>query len=114
MFQYYRWLDLPMQTRLKLAEVFNIPKRGSTEVFNNSIKSDGFLIKDIEENLSFEKIQNFIEDTSEEDAIKLWNKMLNKINGVESKVKEPLPTIPEENIILQPKLKTKSSKKNGQ
>ena len=48
MFLYGNWLRLPLATRHKIADMFGIKRKGSIEVFNNMIKSDGYDIHDIE------------------------------------------------------------------
>jgi len=57
MILYSRWLELPLLTRVKLAEQFGIPKTGATEVFSNVVMKDGYAIKDIEEKLTLEAMQ---------------------------------------------------------
>ncbi len=98
MLLYSKWLDLPIAMRIKVAAAFGIVKRGSTEVFNNTIKSDGYIIKEIESALSKPNLQNFT-DTDEEDFILLWNMMLNKINGVHTVRKSIADEIP---VIIPP------------
>ncbi len=117
-----RWLDLPMNTRTKIAAEFGLEKKGMIEVFNNTVKSDGYYIKDIENAITTENLQKFVEEPDEKDIVVLWNLMLNKINGV-PKSKPPelpsviLPHIPEEQVKIEPKVKedselTKVIKKN--
>ena len=96
MILYSKWLDLPITTRIKIAEQFGIVKRGSTEVFNNTIKSDGFLIKEIETALAVGALQNYVDEPKETDLVVLWNLMLNKINGI-PKVKKEQKTIKRSN-----------------
>jgi len=94
MILYSKWLDLPITTRIKIAEQFGIVKRGSTEVFNNTIKSDGFLIKEIETALAVGALQNYVDEPKETDLVVLWNLMLNKINGIPKVKKEQKSEIP--------------------
>ena len=82
MFMYHSWLELPISTRIKIASQFGIIKKGSTEVFNNTVTSDGYLIKDIELALSKEKLQEFLQITEPDTSI-LWTKMLAKIDNKE-------------------------------
>ena len=92
---YGNWLKLPITTRIKLAEIFNIPKIGSTHVSNNTIQSDGYSVATIEENLSIPSIQKYL-DTTEADYLKLWSMLIDRVEGrmieqvVEEKVKEIL------------------------
>lgn len=80
MILYHLWLQLPIQTRHKIAAQFNIPKRGPTEVFDNQIKADGYNIKEIEERLNKLSLQMFL-DVKETDELLLWTWMLDKIEG---------------------------------
>lgn len=80
MILYHSWTLLPMSLRIKIAEQFGIKKLGSTEVVGNEVKSDGFKLKDIEDGLSVENLQKYLE-TIETDHIKLWNDMLDKMEG---------------------------------
>jgi hypothetical protein len=59
-FFYSKWLELPLATRQKLAQVFNIPKTGATEVSSNIIVKDGYAVKDIEEKMSIEAMQDYL------------------------------------------------------
>lgn len=71
---------MALPTRHKIAAVFNIPKRGSTEVVDNQIKSDGYHIKEIEELLSIVALQNYL-GVTETDELLLWEWLLDKIEG---------------------------------
>ncbi len=75
---------MPLSTRIKIAEQFKIIKKGSTEVFNDTIKSDGYLIKDIEEILNIPTLQDYL-NTEESDINLLWEWMLVKIEGKQMK-----------------------------
>lgn len=79
-FLYSQWLLLPLSTRIKIADQFKIIKKGSTEVFNDTIKSDGFLIKDIENTLTVPTLQDYL-NTEESNIELLWEWMLTKIEG---------------------------------
>ncbi len=78
MFTFSHWLNLSMTTRMKVAEAFGIPKTGRTHVFNNTIQNDGFEIKDIEEKITRESLQSFLE-TDEENLGHLWRRMVDKV-----------------------------------
>lgn len=86
---YSHWLNIPISTRIQIAHKFGIPKKGPTEVFNNTIKSDGFLLKDVEEKLSIPNIQEFVGSNETNHEI-LWNYMLEKIADPEFKTPEPM------------------------
>jgi len=82
MFLYSRWQSLPISTRIKIANQFNIVKRGSTEVFDNQIKSDGYLVKEVEEMLNIDAIQSYL-GVTETDMMTLWIWLVDKIEGRE-------------------------------
>lgn len=82
LFLYSKWLSLPINTRIKIANQFNIQKRGSTEVVDNQIKSDGYAIKEIEEALNIDAIQTYLE-VQETDMMTLWIWLIDKIEGRE-------------------------------
>ncbi len=109
MILYSKWLDLPISTRIKIASEFGIVKKGSTEVFNDTIKSDGYVLKEIEAALCLENLQKFVDEPEEKDIVLLWNFMLNKINGI-PKVKPSMPItiIPEEQVKIEPLVKEES------
>lgn len=121
MFLYHKWLELSLPTRNKLAEIFGIVKKGPTEVFNNTIKSDGYVIKEIEEALNIDAIQKFVE-TEETDMQKIWTMLVDKIEGREVKMNEPThlthnlngPTVVTEKIeeVVAPKKRGRQSKKD--
>lgn len=80
MFLYSHWQNLSLPTRAKIASEFGIVKKGPTEVFANTIKSDGYFIKDIEEALTLNNLQNYL-GTSETDHDVLWNYLVDKVEG---------------------------------
>lgn len=82
LFLYSKWLGLPINTRIKIAGQFGIQKRGSTEVVDNQIKSDGYVVKEIEEALNIDAIQTYLEVT-ETDMMTLWLWLIDKIEGRE-------------------------------
>ena len=85
MILYYQWAELSLATRVKIAGQFGIKKTGPTEVFANTIKSDGYAIKDIEMALTIPALQKFL-GTTETDHTLLWNCMVDKIEGREMKI----------------------------
>lgn len=82
MILYSKWLALPLQTRHKIAEQFKIPRTGYTQVNSNVIVHDGFDVKDIENSLNLVDVQDYL-NTEEENVDKLWEMLLNKIDGKE-------------------------------
>lgn len=80
MFLYGHWLKLPINTRHILAQVFGITKKSSTEVFNNEVVKDGYLIGDIESALNIDAIQKYT-DSIDTDMAVLWKLMVDKVEG---------------------------------
>jgi len=80
LFLFGQWLELHIATRHKIAEAFGIQKKGPTEVFNNTIKSDGYLLKDIEEKLNVDALQKYTGSDST-DMMILWKLMVDKAEG---------------------------------
>lgn len=77
---YSRWLAVPLETRNKIAQLFGIGRRGGVEVNSNEIKSDGYLIQDVEQALNVEALQNYLR-TTETNLEVLWNNLLAVVEG---------------------------------
>lgn len=82
MFLYSAWTNLNINTRHEIAARFGIIKKHSTEVVENVIKNDGYTIKDVEEALNIDAIQEFLGVKVTDMAI-LWNLLVAKIEGRE-------------------------------
>lgn len=67
---------------MKIASEFGIVKKGSTEVFDNQIKSDGYVISEIESALNIDALQRWTGQHSS-DMLVLWDAMISKIEGRE-------------------------------
>lgn len=90
---YSQWRNLPLSTRQTIAANFGITKKVSIEVFNNEIKSDGFIFEEVEAALTVPAIQRFL-DSGEVDMPILWEQLVARIEG-----REPIiPTITTEAI----------------
>lgn len=74
---YSRWVYLPLDTRNKIAEAFDIVKKGSVEVFSNTIKSDGYLIADIDNAITVSSMQAYL-GSKETDSNVLFELLVNK------------------------------------
>lgn len=96
MFLYSSWLQLPLATRFKLADAFSIPKKGATEVFSNTISKDGYEVKDIEEKMTVEAMQDYLGLVDGgEDVNQLFTMVVEKINYV------PLPPIVQQEVVTK-------------
>lgn len=89
MLPYTKWLSLPLVTRQKIAEIFNIPKLRATHVADNQILDDGYNVADVEKSMSVESLQAYLQ-VPEKDLFVLFQMLLDKLDG-----KEPVP----ENIV---------------
>lgn len=78
MFLYSKWLETPIQVRNKIAEQFGIIKKGPTEVFNNTIRNDGYDLKDIENALTLPTLQNYL-GTDMDDLSVLFDYLVQRI-----------------------------------
>lgn len=104
---YSRWLSLSVSTRQKIAEIFNIPKTGSTHVVDNRIESDGYNVQALEEKLSKEAMQKYLV-LDEQDKDKLFEILVECIeNPLPKGVKLEVPIIiPAEIVpIIEEKIK---------
>ncbi len=92
MFLYGHWMKLPLSTRQAIAVQFGIIKKGSTEVFDNQVKSDGYVIADVEAALGIDAIQKWTGSESTDFQV-LWDMMVAKAEG-KDKVAPPITTGP--------------------
>lgn len=109
MFLYHKWLELPLQTRVRIANEFGIIKRTSTHVFDNVVQSDGYDIKEVEQALNLNALQQKL-DTTETDLNILWEWLVNG-KPVIPVASEPVPltTSP---VTTSEIIKKKRGKKN--
>lgn len=77
---YSDWCQLPLVTRIKIADAFGIKKTSATHVANNYVQSDGYAVKDIEKALNIPTLQAFLE-TEEKEPRVLWTMLVDKIEG---------------------------------
>lgn len=113
MFLYSKWLELSINTRNAIAQFIGLPRRGSVEVVGNTIRSDGYNIKELEAALSPENLKKHL-ITDEEDSQVLWNLLVNKFEPKASilpPVTEgaPIPTT----IVKTPEVVTAPVNKGG-
>lgn len=71
------WLALPMATRVKLREIFKIPRSSHTLVEGNVVKSDGTTYEDLKQ-LTVPKMQAYLE-VNQSDFIELFNATIAKV-----------------------------------
>lgn len=75
----HEWLKLPMEVRVKLREIFNIPKSEGARVVNNTVESDGHTFRDLQA-LTVEKMQSYL-DSKGDDFVKLFDEVLAKVDA---------------------------------
>ncbi len=96
------WLQLSMRTRVKLREVFGIPKsRGSNVEMGQGptmVKSDGTTEQDLQ-HITIEKMQAFVENT-ESDYVTLFNASVEKIEEADKEL-EPQEKPDSNQIVLE-------------
>lgn len=81
MFLYSKWFQTALVTRDKIAKDFGIERKNGIEVFANEVKSDGYLVKDIEEKLTKEAMQQILNTTEDELAV-LFDMLVEKYEYV--------------------------------
>lgn len=70
---YSTWLSLSISVRHQIAHKLGIVKKFPTEVQDNQIKTDGYVLKDIEEALSIENLQKYLEtDETDHATLLKW------------------------------------------
>lgn len=79
----HEWLKLPLPTRMKLVEIFNIPQSEGSKVEQLAgttvMISDGYTVKDLEV-ITVEKMQQYLDFPSElDDFAKLFDTVVAKI-----------------------------------
>lgn len=112
MILYSRWIALPLPTRNKLAELFSIIKKGSTEVSSNIVKYDGYIIEDIEKALTKEAMEKFLGFTFNTPEL-LWEAMVNKVEGKDQGLRlQILEVLPAKEAIQFKKERRKRVTKN--
>lgn len=89
------WLKVPMEIRVKLKEVFNIPRSKGTVIEDNRVMSDGHTIEDLQA-VTIEKMQNYL-DSEETDFVQLFNKCVQRI---EDEIEPEIAEEPDERQII--------------
>ncbi len=82
------WLALPMKTRIKLREIFAIPKSKGALVEGNVVKSDGTTHEDLQA-ITIEKMQNYADMQLETDFVQLFNACVEKITELDKELEPP-------------------------
>lgn len=90
MIPYSKWIALPLQTRIKIAGELKLEKKGSTEVFNNEVIKDGYVMKEVEVALSLPSLQAYF-SSIDTDVAFLFENLVRKVNGFPMSVKEKKP-----------------------
>ena len=70
-FLYSKWRAIDLSKRIQIAQALGIKKVGPTHVRDNIVESDGYLIDDVENALTLENLQKYL-DTTETNMDTLW------------------------------------------
>jgi len=97
------WLGLSKETRLKLAELFDLSRSTFTHVEGNTVVSDGYSLRDLA-GITKEKMQEYTGETHD-DFYKLLEATIEKLTA--PSVETPAPEVQEE---VKAPQKTKSKK----
>lgn len=98
LFLYSDWHKLPLETRIKIAQIFGITKIRSTHVADNRVVDDGYLVEDIEAKLTEENMKTYLVSGFSKDAsvFELFRMVIAKVEGrVPEEVVETV-SVPEE------------------
>jgi len=71
------WLKLPMEMRIKLRDVFKVPKSQGSWVENNEVRSDGHTHQDLQSAITVEAMQNYT-GSKDTDFLTLFHLTLNQ------------------------------------
>ncbi len=87
------WLALPMPVRIKLRQLFNIPRSQGSLVEGNIVKSDGTTFKDLEA-ITVEKMQGYLGtevlgEPEYSDFVILFNATVDKIQEEDKELEPP-------------------------
>ena len=94
-----QWLSLPISTRMRLVQIFNIPRSQGSLVQDNKVMSDGYTHNDLM-HISVEKMQKLL-DSDEKDFFKLFADIIADIEAQTEKV--PVQQAPEWTLTEIPK-----------
>lgn len=103
---YSKWSETSLGTRNLIAQIFGIPKIRSTHVVDNKVMDDGYNIKQVEEVVSVSNIKNYLDNRAldaETDIVKLFNYLVDKVEGRPTGVFMPEP-VKEEPIKVEVKV----------
>lgn len=73
-----QWLSIDQKVRLKLVEVFELPRTGYTHVQDGVVTTDGYKHEDLA-HLTVAKMQDYINNHKEEVFFKLLDRTLNQV-----------------------------------
>jgi len=94
-----QWLSLPISTRMRLVQLFHIPRSQGSLVQDNKVMSDGYTHNDLM-HISVEKMQKLL-DSDEKDFFKLFSDIIADIEAQTEKV--PVQQAPEWTLTEIPK-----------
>lgn len=93
-----QWLALPHETRMKLREVFHIPRSEGTIMQDNKVLSDGYNHRDLSV-ISIAAMQGYLGDTPDAgvEFYALFDRVLDKIHAdtIQAPDETPVQAVPE-------------------
>ncbi len=89
---YTKWLQTPLPTRMQIANLLGIKKLRPTHVANNEVVDDGYNFKDIESNLTVEKLQELTK-SSLTDLGDLFDLLVDQIHNPQPKELDLNPVV---------------------
>lgn len=88
-----QWLTLPLETRTRLVEIFDIPKSAYTVVEDNTVTSDGYMTEDLFA-ITKEKCQTYLDRASEEDTLlSVFGMVIKSIEKVSEPEEDEVPEL---------------------
>lgn len=111
-----QWLNLPIEVRVKLIEVFHLTRSGFTEVVDGRVTSDGYTHEDLAK-ITLEKLQEIL-DSDNDDYFALLEELIDSISSegeVEEETEEetegaPTEEAPKVEVVTTPKRKRSNGK----
>lgn len=76
----HEWLQLPMDVRQKLRQIFSIPKSEGARVVDNRVESDGTTYKDLSVVTAEKMAQYLQEDSVDLDFARLFDATIARVN----------------------------------
>lgn len=93
------WLALSMPVRIKMREIFHIPKSKGSLVEGNVVKSDGTTYEDLK-TITIPKMQEYLESIESDNFVELFNKCVEKIEEADKEL-EPVEKVNVTQLLIE-------------